>query len=96
MKISLSNGVCCGTSWLDSSNFAVPGRKGLYGKKPAAKMRMAIGISRFDRSRRKLNVVPAIFVTQPEDEMKMKTTTVMIYRADAVAPCSGSMRAASR
>ena len=48
MKMTFSKGgVSRGASWLSPSNVAFPGIKGLYGKKPVANTRIAIGIRRF-------------------------------------------------
>jgi hypothetical protein len=49
MKTSRSKGAAGGGP---SSYWASPGRNGLYGKKPVANMRMAIGMSRFATLRR--------------------------------------------
>ena len=62
IKIILLNGA----PWLDSSkpNFANPGRNGLYGKKPLANIKIAIGIRRFARIRGRLSRRGVILKTE--------------------------------
>lgn len=55
MNIALSKGAS-GGSTLKSSYLASPERKGLYGKKPLAKVNIAMGINTFARARRPLEV----------------------------------------